>query len=99
MEEDEFSLTEIEYLIKILKHIQAHKRNRRIDLSQMIGTSSSGTCFSNIINILKEYNCIKTEIDGNNNYLIFDEERLRWIINNQRKLDIFRYFFKHEVKL
>lgn len=95
----EFSVTEIEFMIKILRHIQAHPKNRRTDLAKMLETSSSGTCLKNILNGLKREKCIKVKKEGNNEYLVFDEEMLRWIIEHQRKLDIFRYFFKREVKL
>ncbi len=95
----DFSYTEIVYMIKILKHIQKNKLNRKIDISRALNTNKSNSCLKKIINTLETEKCISYNIIGREHFMIIDEKQLRWSIEHQENLKEFAYFFKHEVSL
>jgi len=96
---DDFSYTEIVYMIKILKHIQSNNLNRKIDIARALNTNKSNSCLSKIIKTLEIEECISYNIIGREHFMIIDEKQLRWSIEHQKNLKEFKYFFKREVKI
>lgn len=95
---DDFSVTAIIYLIKILKIEQkSNELNHKSGLAKDLNVNQKSPLFREILDVLYVEGCLTYKEIGRDKYLVFDLNQLRGTINNQKNIEEFKYFFKKEV--